>query len=941
MNITDIENNILLQGDWFYRLDPDDRGIKEQWFSEAFIDKTLKLPGTLCENGIGEELKIDYEMTPSTVRNFRAKYEYVGACWYQKRIKIPDNWSNKRIWLYLERIILKSEVWVDYKYIGSMSSLVGAHEYDLTDAVAAGSEHLLTIMIDNRDTFYLGTYGHSYTNETQTIWNGIVGKICLIAREAVYLDEIMVFTDENNKKVQVKGVLKNYTKEKLSGRVIFSIKEHVNSNTSNTEGYCGSEIIAEDALSLAIESGESDFEYTLNIEKDVIQWSEFTPALYELDIELTACENNPICSKTNVVFGFRNVKVKGRDIIINNKKVFLRGNLECCIHPLTGYPPCDIEYWTNIFNTVKAYGMNHIRFHSNCPPEAAFIAADRAGVYLQIEGPAWLDNWFMELGSHAEHYEFLPAEAERIIRKYSNHPSFCIFCNGNEFRGDFKLLHDIISKLRKLRPDIIYTLTSNYDRVPDTEDDIFVSVEADKHGMRGNRYRKKMAETISTDYSAAVRSRDIPIIAHEGGQYCVYPDVREIPNYTGNLVPMNLMVIKKDLESRNMLRFIDRFVMSSGYFAARLYKEEIESYMRTKGFGGFQLLGIQDFPGQCTATVGLLDSSWKSKNIISEAWFREFCNSVVPLVKMDRRIFSNNESINAEVMVDQFTFEDIRNANIRWQITYNDRVVLAQGVFEKITLRAGSQETVGYIKDVKLDSFNKPEQLRLSVEIENTEYHNSWDLWVFPEIKSEYINDKIEEYGIKVVHEWNESVLELLENGSKVLMIPKKESFINRPVYEAAFYPVFWSPVFFNSKEPCGIYCNEHEALRYFPTDRYSNYQWYHLLQHSFNIDIDHLQDDLTPIVEVIPNYYYNHRLTNLLEIGMNNGILLICTMQLDEIADLNEAKWFKYSLIEYLNNADARNVKKLSPEQIKSIFFSERELKDEKVSSGNENFIA
>lgn len=931
MSKTDLKNTISLQGEWLYRLDPDDKGIKNQWFNESFNDGILKLPGTLCENGLGEELKLYYEMTPDTVRNFRAKYEYIGACWYQKKIKIPKDWANKRILLFMERIILKSEVWVDEQYIGNMSSLVGAHEYDLTDAVCSGSEHTLTILIDNRDTFYLSTYGHSYTNETQTIWNGIVGQISLVAREPVYMDEIMVFTDEGSKNVRIKGIFKNYLKETLSGHVLFNVKEQD-----------GNEIIAEAAENFDIEAGDSEFEYTLNIDKQITRWSEFTPVIYELSACLNVNYKQVTISETiAAVFGFRNVKVVDRDILLNSKKVYLRGNLECCVHPLTGYPPCDVEYWRNIFSTVKAYGMNHIRFHSNCPPEAAFIAADQLGVYLQIEGPVWLDNWFMELGSHAEHYEFMPAEAERIIKRYSNHPSFCIFCNGNEFRGDFKLLHDIISKVRKIRPDIIYTLTANYDRELDTEDDIFISVEADKHGMRGNRFREQMAETIATDYAAAINSRNIPLIAHEGGQYCVYPNVLEIPKYTGNLVPMNLMVIQKELEKKNMLHMIDKLVMASGQFAARLYKEEIETYMRTVDFGGFQLLGIQDFPGQCTATVGLLDSFWKSKNIIRETCFKEFCNAVVPLVKMDKRVFSNNGLINAEVMVDQFTFEDIHKANIKWKITCNGHQILAQGIFENITIKAGSQETVGYIKDIRLDSFNEPAQLKLSVEIENTEYHNSWDLWVFPDIDPVDINNKIAEYGIKVVHEWNEAVQEMLNNGSKVLMIPKKESFINRPTYEGAFYPVFWSPVFFKSKTPCGIYCNEHKALEHFPTDRFSNYQWYHILNNSFNFDIDHLQEDFTPIIEAIPNYYYNHRMTNLLEARVSNGILMICTIQLGEMEDINEANWLKYSLIEYLNKADVNNLKGLSVEQVKSIFYSEKELEEEKDNKNTENFIA
>jgi hypothetical protein len=314
---------------------------------------------------------------------------------------------------------------------------------------------------------------------------------------------------------------------------------------------------------------------------------------------------------------------------------------------------------------------------------------------------------------------------------------------------------------------------------------------------------------------------------------------------------------------------------------------------------------------------------------------------VVPLIKIDQRVFSDKQLINAEVMVNQFTFEDMPQANIIWKIMYNDNKILDQGVFERITLKAGSQQTVGWIKDIPLKCFHEPVQLNLSVSIENTEYHNSWDLWVFPEINTEMINNKIEEYDIKVVDEWNENVQAMLEQGSKVLLIPKEESFVNRTIYKGAFYPVFWSPVFFKSNTPCGIYCNDHHALKYFPTDHFANYQWYPLLNHSFNFDIDHLSEDFTPILDVIPNYYYNHRMTNLLEARINNSTVLICTMQLDEIQELNEGKWLKYSLIEYLNKVDINAIPSLNMEQINSIFYSEKRMEEIENETSTENFIA
>ncbi len=915
--------SIDISGKWLYKLDPNDNGINEKWFLNDISKETLNLPGTLCENEIGERFVFDHELNPDNVRSLRAKYDYVGACWYQRKILIPSDLKDKQITLFLERIIIKSEIWIDDKYVGNTSGLVTAHEYDISKFVEAGKEHTLTILIDNRDTFFLSTYGHSYTNESQTIWNGIVGDISLKIEENVNISELLIITEENNKSVLLKGIVKNSSGKNVNAKISFEISDE--------------NLVAESSLEIEVSEKEQSFEHRILIDKEVIAWDKFTCKLYKL-VSNIFVDNVKISEKVSS-FGFRKVTTKDRDILLNNNKIYLRGNLECCVHPLTGYPPCDVEHWTKIFRTVKEYGMNHIRYHSNCPPEAAFIAADNVGIYLQVEGPVWLDTWFMALGSHKEHYEFMPLEAERIMRAYSNHPSFVIFCNGNEFRGDFSILHNIVEMARKIRPDIIYTLTSNYDRELDPEDDIFIAVEADKKGMRGNRFFDKMATTILTDYSGAVEMRNIPLVAHEGGQYAVYPNVKEIPKYSGNLEAINYMAIKEDLEKHNMLGFIDKFVKASGDFSARLYKEEIESYMRTIDYAGFQILGIQDFPGQCTATIGLLDSFWDSKGLITPQWFRKFCNDIVLLIRSDKRIYNNNEVFVSEIMVNQFSNKDI-TGNITYELLDGEKVV-GSGVFENRTIKFGTQTVLGNTKEIELSSFTKPVQLKFVLKIEGTEYVNDWDIWVFPNIEISAVDEKVKEYGINVAYEWSEEIEKMLENGEKVLLIPKREAFINRPTYDGAFYPVFWSPVFFKKTKPCGFYAHkDHKAFNSFVTGEYSNYQWYNLLNVSYNFDVDNLPSDFTPIVETVPNYYYNHRMTNLIEAKVGKGVLMICALQLDDLSEHLEARWFKYSLVEYLGNVDASEVKELTMEQAREIIVSDKELIVEEKKQSKEDFI-
>ena len=85
--------------------------------------------------------------------------------------------------------------------------------------------------------------------------------------------------------------------------------------------------------------------------------------------------------------------------------------------------------WTDILNTYKAYGINCVRFHSHCPSEAAFAAADRLGMMMQPELSHWNPNDAFESGESFSYYQ---QELALTIRWLANHPSFVMLTFGNE-----------------------------------------------------------------------------------------------------------------------------------------------------------------------------------------------------------------------------------------------------------------------------------------------------------------------------------------------------------------------------------------------------------------------------------------------------------------------------------------------------------------------------
>lgn len=918
---------INLAGSWNYELDSEDVGISEKWFNNTLKNSGFKLPGTTNENHVGEALNIEPVLTKQAVRCLRQHYRYIGAAWYQREIEIPKDWKDKSITLFLERVMVESRVWIDGKELGLSDSLTTPHIYDVTDYVTPGTVSILTIRIDNRDLKNLGTYGHSYTEETQSIWNGIVGRINLCAVDKLFIEQIQTYPDIENKKVKVKVMINN----KTGANIDFDIT--VNASSTNLQQKHEVQPIKR---GFTIKESRESFEFEYEMGEEILYWDEFSPAVYNLNISILAQKDNKkFLHKKSVTFGMREFKAVDTQFTINNRKLLLRGTLDCCIYPLTGYPPTDVPSWTRVFNVVKDYGLNHVRFHSWCPPEAAFIAADNLGIYLQVEGPIWLDTWIIPVGGYEEHYEYLPKEALRISEAYGNHPSFCLFSNGNELNGDFKLLHDMVEKVKNIDSRRVYTLTTNFDRPLDPIEDYFAAASVEGNRIRGNYFKNLLVETTNLDYSEGVKSRNVPIISHEVGQFCVYPNMAEISKYKGNLRPINLEAIKNDLIEKNMLEDASKFTDGSGRLTVQLYKDEIEAALRTKGFGGFQLLDLHDFPGQCTATVGILDAFWESKGLIKPENFRQFCSETVPLLRMDKRIYKNTDLLSASIEVAHFGKADINAAVVQWKLTNKAGTIVYEGELNIDVIPTGTNTKIGKISDLALDKINEASELTFTVAIKGTEYLNCWDIWVYPEKIDNYEEEKLINKGNIVITSVADEELEKnLSEGKNVLLIPSKEAFINKETYPGKFYPVFWSPVFFSSKEPCGIYCDDkHPIFKHFPTNYYSSYQWKNILEKSISISLTELPIEFKPIVQVIPNYFTNCRLGNLFEAKVDSGKLIICSMDIqNELEVRNEARQLRYSILSYMCSNEFNPSQSLTIEDVTNIFVG-----NEKVDNNSE----
>lgn len=890
---------ISLAGEWEFAIDSADVGITQEWYAKA-LDNRILLPGTTDEAGYGTPHSLPPSVAKPQILHLTRKHSYVGPAWYVREVTIPSSWEGKNIELKLERVIWQTNVWVDgVEVSGGQESLIAPHYFDLTRHLTPG-RHRIAIRVDNRKKYDItaGDMAHAYTNHTQIMWNGILGEISLRAKDEVFISDLQIYPDIEKNEIRVKGKLCN-TGSPAKGLLSAEVKEKGPGS-----------LLAELSKQLEIPAGDTALDFICPMGEDVKYWSEFTPVLYELNVRVKSGKNS---ATERVDFGMREVGNRRSDLLVNGKKVFLRGTLECCVFPLTGCPPTTRHGWLKVFATAREWGLNHLRFHSWCPPKAAFEVADSLGFYLQVELPLWS----LTVGRDKAMNRFLYEESARILSEYGNHPSFCFFSLGNELQPDFAFLGNLLDSVKRADPRHLYTTTSftfegGHGSWPEPNDDFFITQWTKKGWVRGQGVFDVSAPDFNKDYSASVDSMPVPLVTHEIGQYAVYPDLKEIGKYTGVLEPLNFKGVRAELEKKGLLHKAEDYLMASGRLAYVLYKEEVERAMKTLGISGFQLLDLHDFPGQGTALVGLLNAFWESKGVASAEEFRQFSAPVVPLARFPKAVYKNDERFTASIEVANYGSEVLNGKTIRWALTDASGACLQEGAFALDGVQIGGGNRVGEIS-CPLAGVAQAARLQLAVAIEGTDYRNSWNVWVYP------ASLEIEKGDVVLTERFAEA-RRALEAGKKVLYVPPYTSCVG---LQGKFVPVFWSPVHFPKQAgTMGLLLDPtHKAFAHFPTDGHTDWQWWSLATRSRTLVTDSFYRHVTPIVECVDNFANNRRLSTLFEANCLNGKLVVCSMDvLNDPDAFPEKKQLLYSLLAYMNSAAFAPDKTVSLENIRSL---------------------
>lgn len=917
----DTRSRIPLEGNWGLQLDTAGAGIAPDWLTKSCTD-SLFLPGT---TDMGKKGTYNTDMTLTT--SLSREYVFEGKALYTKQVDIPEEWDGTSVRLVMERT-KPTTIWIDGKEVGANNDISTAQQYDLSSYLFPGT-HTVAILVDNgKQAVPEKVYGssHAYSASTQTNWNGIIGDFYLESVPLCGIDDIQLYPDVAKKVVTARVTLRNPDKGVGKGILSFYAEAWNTDKQHKTP-----------VQTIEVDWTKPEQEFELALGDKALLWSEFTPALYRLSVSLKTDQS---VDTEQATFGLRDFKAKGRQFTMNGKVTFLRGKHDACVFPLIAHTAMDVETWRHYFQVAKQYGINHYRFHSWCPPEACFEAADIEGIYLQPELPVWgnIDIDDTEL------CDYLLKEGRNLHRAYSNHASFVMFGLGNEMSGEEGLAM-LIQTFKKEDNRHIYSSGSNNYlgfKGKQADEDYFttcrVGREDDKQFNTHARASFSFADAYDggylnhtypnseMDFSSANALCDVPIISHETGQFQVYPNYEEIKKYTGVLKPRNFEIFKKRLEEAGMIDQAHDFMMASGKWSALLYRADIEMNLRTPEWGGFQLLDLQDYPGQGSAYVGILDAFMESKGLIAPEEWRHFCSEVVPLFCTEKFCWTNDEALTGEVEIANYSESDLNSKQLSWTLTDSKQQVLDKGVLP-LQVKQGELAKVGTLKPA-IASVRKAEKVTLALSIDGTPYRNDYSLWIYPAADKEVAPSE----DICVTDDLD-AHLKYLTEGGKVLWFPSKDKHKDQTV-GGLFQTDYWNYRMFRticenldrpvSPGTLGILTDPgHPALADFPTEFHTNWQWFPIIKQSYPMILDRLSDDYRPIVQVIDNVERNHKLGLLFEFKVGNGKLLVCMSDLKAVQDKPEARQFYRSILEYMESSAFAPSYSLSAKDLQDLFMA------------------
>ena len=847
------------------------------------LSGVVHLPGTLADAKLGtHKTAADWEKDTNRASKgaLTREYQYIGKAVYEREITLTEEEARYPLELVMERVMLHSELVIDGEAIGSCDSLAVEHVYPIPQQLTKAGRHVIRLTLDNSNRYNFSEWAHSYGPVMQSVWHGVVGEFALRRQSALRQSRVFASWPANHRLVV--EAPESFKAKTLDGNIRLLHANAVPPDRNTVR-----------VISIKPSPYRKGFNLIeLFLEYEPEAWSEHHPYLYSLVLHDAETDFTH-----TIRFGFRSVSAHDHAIWINGIKWFMRGNLDCCHFPLTGAPETSVEWWRTTFRKLRNQdGINTIRFHSWTPPKAAFDAADELGMFCVVEAGIWVDRWHTtadKMGFGKPIDGFVQRELRAILEKRGNSPSFISLGIGNELGGnDFKFMGKWMKDCRAFDPSRLYLASTAREISPG--DDYTTTHRYPELGMVRGRFRP----STDWDYEDVYGKTRLPVVAHEIGQWPIYVDWKhELAKYTGVLRPYNLEHYRDVAVKSGTERFWPRFCKASAHLNRLMYKDEVESFMRTPSCAGLQLLSVQDFTGQGEALIGWRDSFYDLKPSVyefSKPFFETIFTPYAGLARFEKYVWSVGETYKATILVRNGTEEpSLEGEEFNYYV--EDRPTLdAFGesyLHGKLRLpKTIYPGDVGVFGEVSIpltaDMVGKKFMLRFN--------GNYWPFWVFGRAVAPRPPNPILE-----TSSFDEAVAALAKGGKVLYTGPSAKS------AKSHFKPVYWSAGHFKQADAdlsslgYSVQCN-HPALGGFPTEDWADWHWYNLVEGGIKHRLAEVLGSIDPIVMPVPDLHYSTFMGTLFELSVGDGRLMVCGLNLSH-EELPEVRAMKKSLLAYM----------------------------------------
>ncbi len=850
---SEVPLSVDLSGEWEFRIDPLDVGLKEKWYETGVsFERTIQVPCAWNAQGVAfesaEQLR-EYEdkalkermamhdivMSGGHPESDRLFHVYPGPGWYRKKVTIPDDWKGKVPWLVFAGVHREADVWVNNQLVGAHRSYLTPFRMDISSHAKASETITIVARVDaNRKKEVDPLLGCLDTLDFLYVtWGGIHRPVTLEATDQSRIEDVFILphlaTETAEIRISIQG--KKSARFTLAAKILDADGVPVTS-VQQSVADDGAETVLMPRLAKAK------------------LWSPETPHLYTAQIQLLS--GTEVIDARSIRFGMREFKVEAGNFLLNGKPIFLRGYGDDCIFPNTICPPADKNEFRTRLSRAREYGFNYVRHHSWIPPREYLDAADELGMMLQPEFP------FVGRPDFSGAPEARRVALEQwieVIRCNRNHPSIVTWCMGNEIYDSFELAPAMYEAAKRLDPSRPVIDTDGCDfKNKDRKTLDFMVVqfnEGDSMGYQDGKYN------FPSDIGK-------PVIAHEMGYFATLPDVDQLKLFKNGLRPYWIFDAHALAQQNGVLDVYPDWLAASYRLQAVSLKSNVEAARRSR-LKGTSVWLFQDYPN---CAEGATDMFLRPKGILP-AEFRKFNSPTVLLLDAARRNWWNGETAEFKFVVSRFEDAPSNQAKLHW-VLKSGSATLLDGVQENLQIHSGGVQELSSFQ-LKIPAGHPSERLTLAAELidANGKAENSWDLWVFAKelrtetarkgrtIRSDSFCAKYlsaQEYSggtipleteLFVTTRMDDNVLAYLQSGGRVLLLEPEPIF---PTEKTDFRLSAW-----DGKGPAGtIFDAKHPALSAVPSEGWCDLQFYSLIQGSKTILLGSLPAKIQPLVRCI-----------------------------------------------------------------------------------------